>query len=385
MAAAMAPAIIPTTTTGGVSAGQPPPPQQQPANLDDPANVRRWLRTNHPRQLALLDDFEVGSRLGRTSASSSCSRGGGGDATVVGSSSAAGGSGTYRYGRERLPMAARTVELLRSIVGSTRWTNAAQLLTLLRGLGNELGGNGRRDPAIGNVIRRVMYAVRDEADRGLAEECDGDGDGGGAGNAVTAAGGLSGSRRESFLSSMLWAHPQQPVVNMGRHKREQSSGGGGGGGGDHGEVLRRMRSESFAGGGAEASSEYNTNPPSSHAYSTTTDGYYPPHYHARRDDLRPNVMEAIQEMMSELEDLHKNINEQALQHIHNGEIILTYAFSRTVELVSSGRSGASGRSRSNMFFVVLHRAHTLSHLLDRRAPDESPPPPSHNSPTDRLR
>ena len=146
-------------------------------------------------------------------------------------------------------------------------------------------------------------------------------------------------------------------------------------GGDHGEVLRRMRSESFAGGGAEASSEYNTNPPSSHAYSTTTDGYYPPHYHARRDDLRPNVMEAIQEMMSELEDLHKNINEQALQHIHNGEIILTYAFSRTVELVSSGRSGASGRSRSNMFFVVLHRAHTLSHLLDRRAPDESPPPP----------
>ena len=227
----MAPAIIPTTTTGGVSAGQPPPPQQQPAaaNLDDPANVRRWLRTNHPRQLALLNDFEVGSRLGRTSASSSSSRGGGGDTTVVGSSSAAGGSGTYRYGRERLPMAARTVELLRSIVGATRWTNAAQLLTLLRGLGNELGGNGRRDPAIGNVIRRVMYAVRDEADRGLAEECDGDGDGGGAGNAVTAAGGLSGSRRESFLSSMLWAHPQQPVVNMGRHKREQSSGGGGGG------------------------------------------------------------------------------------------------------------------------------------------------------------
>lgn len=37
--------------------------------------------------------------------------------------------------------------------------------------------------------------------------------------------------------------------------------------------------------------------------------------------------------MSELEDLHKNINEQATQHIHAGEIILTYALSKTVELV----------------------------------------------------
>jgi translation initiation factor eIF-2B subunit beta len=61
---------------------------------------------------------------------------------------------------------------------------------------------------------------------------------------------------------------------------------------------------------------------------------YPPHFYSKRDDLRQSVMEAIQEMMSELEDLHKNINEQATQHIHAGEIILTYALSKTVELVS---------------------------------------------------
>eukprot|EP00956_Cyclotella_meneghiniana_P014484 scaffold21659_cov75-Cyclotella_meneghiniana.AAC.1 len=60
--------------------------------------------------------------------------------------------------------------------------------------------------------------------------------------------------------------------------------------------------------------------------------YYPPHFYSRRDDLRQSVMEAIQEMMSELEDLHKNINDQATQHIHAGEIILTYALSKTVEL-----------------------------------------------------
>jgi hypothetical protein len=46
-------------------------PAQQPAaaaaaaaSLDDPANVWRWLHANYPRQLALLDNFEVELRLG---------------------------------------------------------------------------------------------------------------------------------------------------------------------------------------------------------------------------------------------------------------------------------------------------------------------------------
>jgi translation initiation factor eIF-2B subunit beta len=169
-----------------------------------------------------------------------------------------------------------------------------------------------------------MYAVRDEADRGptIMNE---DGDGG----TTTMGAPSSTHRRESFLSSMLWSHPQQPA-NMRQHKRQESSGGGGGGSGggsgDHGD-LRRMRSDSFAGGGGAMEGVDNY-------YSSSSATCYPPHYQVKRDDLRPSVMEAIQEMMSELEDLHKNINEQALQHIHNGEIILTYALSRTVELVS---------------------------------------------------
>ena len=36
--------------------------------------------------------------------------------------------------------------------------------------------------------------------------------------------------------------------------------------------------------------------------------------------------------MNELEDLHKSINEQAVNHIHSGEIILTSGRSKTVEL-----------------------------------------------------
>ena len=44
-------------------------------------------------------------------------------------------------------------------------------------------------------------------------------------------------------------------------------------------------------------------------------------------------MEVIQEITSDLEDLHKNISDQATNHIHAGEVILAYGRSRTVELV----------------------------------------------------
>lgn len=44
----------------------------------------------------------------------------------------------------------RTVDLLRAIIGPMRWKTAAQLLTLLRGLGIELhAAGGYRDTANG--------------------------------------------------------------------------------------------------------------------------------------------------------------------------------------------------------------------------------------------
>ena len=269
-----------------------------PANLEDPANVRRWLQSNHPKQFALLDNFEIELRLGRFSSTREAVK-----PVVQGSTSS-----RYQYGRDRRLITTRTVELVRAIIGPTRWKTAAQLLTLLRGLGNELqAAGGYREPAIGNVLRRIMYAVRDEAD-----------------HVVTQSSGVDdmekidelteqvstklrvSAGKELSLASMLWAHPQ----HVTKHSRQQS-----------GDYSDRLRSDSM---GSESGIDcWDASGP-----------IYPPHFYSRRDDLRQSVMEAIQEMMSELEDLHKNINEQATQHIHAGEIILTYALSKTVELVS---------------------------------------------------
>ena len=278
-------------------------------NLDRPSSVRKWLSKNHPKQLALLDQFEISLRLGRFS-SRGC------DESKARSSQ----HQTYQYGREREQVTLRTLELLRSIVGSTRWQNAAQLLTLLRGLGNELHGlGGDKEPAIGNMVRRIMCAVRDEADRVTVTTATRKDDGMGKidelSEQVSSKMNISGSRESnSSLASMLWAHPQQISKQHSRHP---------------GEFDDRLRSDSLASDPGDSSVSA-----SKSCEDQSVAQVYPPHYYQRRDDLRSSVMEALQEMMGELEDLHKSINDQAVQHIHAGEIILTYALSKTVELVS---------------------------------------------------
>ena len=336
-----------TMPTAGCSPSSVNNSQQLPANLDDPTNVRRWLQTYHPKQLALLDNFEISLRLGRFS-----SRGCDGSETPSNVNNVGGGTSinstssshqTYQYGRERRLITTRTVELLRAIIGPTKWKTAAQLLTLLRGLGNELhAAGGYREPAIGNMVRRIMYAVRDEADR-VGMSMGGGSIAGDEDNTndmekidelteqVSTKIRISDHSRSSVppardsltkglsLTSMLWAHPQH-VTNM-KHTRTQS-----------GDFNDRLRSDSF---GSTESGVPSLNLAPSNENAAQPMYYYPPHYYNKMtNDLRQSVMEAIQEMMSELEDLHKNINDQAVQHIHAGEIILTYALSKTVELVS---------------------------------------------------
>lgn len=235
-------------------------------STSDPAAVREWLAQHHPKQLSQLDKFEIELRLGRLS--STPSKGG----EVMTS--------------DRLLVTLRTVELLKHMIGATRWRNAAQLLALLRGLGRELHEvGGFREPVIENIVRRVMAAVREEALAG--------------GEGTTETRGAADAGRLT-LQSILWALPQQ-VKNP--PNRSVSRGD-----------TTNKRQDSFA---SEADLRVESELPAA--------------YYANRPELKQTVMEAIQEIMTELEDLHRNINDQATQHIHAGEVILTYGKSKTVE------------------------------------------------------
>lgn len=277
-------------------------------STSDPAAVRSWLQKHHPKQLSQLDKFEIELRLGRLSntSSSSTAKTGSGEQPESAISST----------NDRLLVTLRTVELLKQIIGATRWKNAAQLLDLLRGLGRELHEvGGFREPVIENIVRRVMAAVREEALAGDPASTD-------TNNKRDAGGRMT-------LQSILWALPQHvksPPNRKDSHKRQ----------------------ESFA---SESELEH---------YSSEL----PPAYYASRPELKQTVMEAIQEIMTELEDLHKNINEQATSHIHEGEVLLTYGSSKTIELFL-----LAAAAKKRKFQVVIcegspmHKGHEMAKSL----------------------
>lgn len=309
--------------------------------LINPINVRAWLNKHHPKQLALLDTFEMELRLGRLSTSSKTKGKSGGSSLP----SSGGGSDkhdeTKNYGGvkaiDRRQVTTRTVGLLRNLIGNTKWKNAAQLMGLLRGIGKELhAAGGAKEPAIANIVRRIMCAVRDEVATAEAAEAQAQAaaqKGKSKSSTSSSSQDPSSSSMEPIaehsavasnvnvnvnvnvsaapptsttrmsLTSMLWAHPQHLTTS--------------------GTSTRAKRSDSFS--SVDSSSERDRDP------LALSDENFPPSFYVSRPYFRAAVMEAIGEIINDLEDLHKNIDEQAYTHIHTGEVILTYSRSKTVE------------------------------------------------------
>lgn len=262
-------------------------PSGESANLtsSDPSHVRAWLAQTSPKMLASLDQFELELRLGRLTTSSTAAARSSSITAMTLTSSRDAGAAMFSTSDRRL-VTSRTLELLKKIIGGTKWKSAAQLLLLLRGLGRELHSvGGFREPAIGNVVRRIMAAVREEA---LNEDTSSST---ATSSSPTKPAAASGAPRRMSLQTMLWATPQ-PVKGPAHR-----------------------RSDSFS---SEADS-FHLDMPSS--------------YYAERPDLKQAVMEAIAEISSDLEDMHKNIDDQATAHVHADEVILTYGRSKTVEMV----------------------------------------------------
>jgi translation initiation factor eIF-2B subunit beta len=258
--------------------------------LSDASSFREWLREKHPKQLAQLSQFEMQLRMGKVprmpSSSSSKDLG------------------------ERVSMTLRTVDIIKSMIGSTRWRSPAQLLALLRGLGKELdAAGGFREPAIGNVVRRVLAAVREEVINGATAVDEESNTTGG-----TPAKSSRGRLDRSSLESMLWALPQHVKTSSSGSSRsmtlQQTASQ---------EQRRTTRSESVESVGDILEQQ------------TMIDFNLPPiFFQTPRPDLKQNLMENIVEITSDLEDLHNTINDQATNHIHSGEVILTYGKSDTI-------------------------------------------------------
>jgi len=177
-------------------------------------------------------------------------------------------------------IATETVTLLQSIVAEAKWSNAAELLTLIRRCGIRLMSAQPSEMVVGNMIRRVLKVVKDEEER------------------------ISGGPTTVGV-----------VADTGGGRLGRS-------GMDLGLTPAR----------GEASSESN---------------------------LRGDIVEALDELLSELETSIENITAQSLEHIHSDEVILTAGHSRTVEKFLK----QAGKKRSIKVIVAEGAPHFQGHKM----------------------
>lgn len=194
------------------------------------------------------------------------------------------------------------------------------------------GGTRRhrnKEPVLGNIVRRIMALVREEATREAREEAATASNAmlTSAGAAATGGAGSSGGGRSS-LQSMLWALPQN-VKTPSVRGRSTSFGAGG----DH--ALQ----ESFK---KEEQQEQ-----SLHGQQRRALVEFPVSYYEPRPGLKQAVMEAIQETVADLEDVHRNIHEQASNHIQPGDIVLTCGRSKTLELFLKAAASAMKKKQNS--------------------------------------
>mmetsp|Transcript_16791 Transcript_16791/g.43444 ORF Transcript_16791/g.43444 Transcript_16791/m.43444 type:complete len:436 (+) Transcript_16791:64-1371(+) len=187
--------------------------------------------------------------------------------------------------------APRTAELMRSVVVHTRWQSPAQLIERLQAVGAELVRAAPQELCIGNIVRRVLHIVREEID-GLVREQERE-----AASSVE-DGTTHHASTESHSAAAATAAPplQQPMpapfsTAPSLHNLLASD--------MRPEDATRSASGDLSGGAVH--------------------------------DIKQPIIDGVNELIDELGTLVVNIAEQAPEHIHAREVILTLGRSRIVE------------------------------------------------------
>ncbi|KDQ07063.1 hypothetical protein BOTBODRAFT_167409 [Botryobasidium botryosum FD-172 SS1] len=177
--------------------------------------------------------------------------------------------------------AMQTVLLLRQVVSVHRMANIQELVHTVKSVGRELVAAQPKEHSVGNIVRKVLRLIREEHSASNTI--------GGSGTATP----LPASAPLTPLDRSFSAHPPPSgPLSLGNfvllgHQRHQP----------------HARAEKHAHGSEDKT------------FIT----------------LKPVLIQAIQEVIDELETVYENVAKNARDHIHTDEIILTIGKSRTVE------------------------------------------------------
>ncbi|KAG7401400.1 Translation initiation factor eIF-2B subunit beta [Phytophthora boehmeriae] len=168
-----------------------------------------------------------------------------------------------RHLRGSYETAKMTTKLLSKVLETVEWSTAGEILEKIRQLGHMLTKAHAHELAIGNVVRRVLYIIREEHSNALK---------------ISSADAANGS-----AAAPVSGPPSSRNNNLSRSL---------------GTILTP---------------------------GTDTDLSIP------IADLKLSVMEGIAELVDEIDSLHVNIADQAMEYIHTDEVILTFGLSLSVE------------------------------------------------------
>ncbi|KAF4324275.1 hypothetical protein BBO99_00000213 [Phytophthora kernoviae] len=168
-----------------------------------------------------------------------------------------------RHLRGSYETAKMTTKLLSKVLETVKWSTAGEILEKIRQLGYMLTKAHAHELAIGNVVRRVLYIIREEHSNALK---------------ISSADAANGS-----AAAPVSGPPSSRNNNLSRSL---------------GTILTP---------------------------GTDTDLSIP------IADLKLSVMEGIAELVDEIDSLHVNIADQAMEYIHTDEVILTFGLSLSVE------------------------------------------------------
>ncbi|KAI5342154.1 PREDICTED: translation [Prunus dulcis] len=223
-----------------------------------------------------------------------------------------------------------TAELLRSVISSQRvpYTNqAGALIDAVKAVGEQLIAANPIELAVGNIVRRVLHIIREEdlslttaamAGLNMSTVSDDEDDDERDNHpvlsaAVVAAAAARSTLRPPSLQTLLEDMPDAAAV-----PHTSSSGG---------DSEEKTKS-------ADKSS--------------------------RSRKLKHDVIEAVNELIQDIGTCHEQIAEQAVEHIHQNEVILTLGSSKTVlEFLCA----ANEKKRSFRVFVAEGAPRYQGHLL----------------------
>ncbi|OOG01157.1 hypothetical protein ASPCADRAFT_203020 [Aspergillus carbonarius ITEM 5010] len=198
--------------------------------------------------------------------------------------------------------ATATAYLLRSVISACRTSDANKLIERVQYVGRRVMAAQPREMVVGNIVRRVLGLIRDEA------EDDRDGD-------FT----LSEAGSESQPQTPRALDDPSEVLSYRHDGSDRSSSR---------QPFTSLSATPISMFSLLSHPEPETSLPGTPA-SASPSGRVLGHSHNK--DIRAEVLDGINEIIDELGQVDDQIAAYALEHIHSNEIILTHTSSTTVQ------------------------------------------------------